>query len=189
MSAIQQVTPKIGDFVTRLRQAKAVAGHTNQSLADASGLSISTVSKLLSGATEAPKLVDAAALALVLELSLDEVCGLIRPAQSEDELAARVHALELETAQKDAELVRLQTIVSYQAEQLKSKKASLLIMICLCTILTVALVAYIMIDSGIPDAGLIRFGDPTAAAWLFFALVALSAVLTAWAIVKYARAK
>lgn len=189
MSAYQDLLPYFDAYPQKIKDAKETIKLTNAELSDLSGVSQSSVNKLLAGSQVDPKLFNSAALCKTLGLSMDHLFGMEPPQDAPEALRDRVHSLELDEAHKDAEIGRLETVVKYQREQLRTRKVSMLIMLCLCAILTVALVAYILIDSGIPDAGLIRFGNPTAAAWVFIALVVLAAAAIGWGIVRYAKGK
>lgn len=189
MPAYQELLPLFDAYPQKVKDAKEAQKLTNADLADRSGVSASAVNKLLAGSQVDPKLFNTVALCKVLGLSIDRLFNLEPPQDTPEALREKVHEMELDDAHKDAEITRLQTVVKYQTEQLRTRKTSMLIMLCLCSILTVALVAYILIDSGIPDAGLIRFGNPTAAAWIFFAIIAAAAVAIVWGIVRYARSK
>lgn len=189
MPAYQDLLKLFDAFPEKLKDAKNATKLTNAELAELSGVPAPTVNKQLAGALQDPKLYNTVAMCKVTGLSLDRAFELDLPQDAPEALREKVHEMELGEAHKDAEITRLQTVVTYQAEQLRTRKTSMLILLCLCAILTVALVAYILIDSGIPDAGLIRFGNPTAAAWIFFGIIATAAVAIVWGIVRYARSK
>lgn len=171
MSAIQEAAQKTTEFYTKIKQAKNAAGYTNQSLADASGLSLSTVAKILSGASGDLKLPDAVALALTLGLSLDELCGLIPPVPADEALLARVHELELESAAKDGQITELRT-------RLKAIHPLVYGLCALCVTLAMALAAYLLGDSQYPEIGLIRWGEITAPAWILIGIIVASVVVT-----------
>lgn len=59
------------DYVSRLKARKAELGLTNEQLAAASGVPMGTLSKLLAGMNDSPKLGNLVALCQTLELSLD----------------------------------------------------------------------------------------------------------------------
>lgn len=189
MPAYQDLLPYFDTFNEKLKDAKNAKKLTNAELSELSGVPVPTVNKQLAGALQDPKLFNTVAMCKVTGLSLDRTFDLEPPQDTPDALRDKVHTLELDDAHKDAEISRLQTVVEYQTQQLRTRKTSMVIMLCLAAILTVALVAYILIDSGIPDAGLIRFGSPAVAAWIFFAIIAASVVAIIWGIVRYARSK
>lgn len=171
MSAIQEATQKTTDFYAKIKQAKNAAGYTNQSLADASGLSLSTVAKLLSGASGDPKLPDAVALATTLGLSLDEICGLVPPVPADEALLARVRDLELENAKKDGTIEAMET-------RLKAIHPLVYGLCALCVTLAMALAAYLLGDSQYPEIGLIRWGEITGPAWILIGIIAASVIVT-----------
>lgn len=59
------------DYVSRLKARKAALGMTNEQLAAASGIPMGTLSKLLAGMNDSPKLGNLVALCTTLGLSLD----------------------------------------------------------------------------------------------------------------------
>ena len=59
------------DYVSRLKARKAELGMTNEQLAAASGVPMGTLSKLLAGMNDSPKLGNLVALCRALDLSLD----------------------------------------------------------------------------------------------------------------------
>lgn len=189
MPAYQELLKHFDEFPEKLKAAKNAKKLTNAELAELSGVPAPTVNKQLAGALQDPKLYNTVAMCKVTGLSLDRAFGLLPEEGTPEALLEKVHEMELDEAHKDAEIIRLRTVEKFQLEQLRTRKVSMLIMLCLCAILTIALVAYIIIDSGIPNAGLIRFGDPTAAAWIFIGLVIVAAAVIVWGITKYARSK
>lgn len=178
MSAIQQITPRVGELNAQVRQAKTAGGHTNQSLADASGVSLSTLSKFLSGATSDPKLSDAAALAMTLGLSLDALCGLSAPPESDADLTRRVHELELDNARLAGEVERLRAVGLIQGDSLSAQRPLIYGMGVLCIVLAFALSAYLIADAQHPSIGLIQWGDLSLAAWALVILIACSTTTT-----------
>lgn len=189
MPAYPEMLDLFDAFPGKLKAAKNAKGLTNAELADLAGVPVPTVNKQMVGALQDPKLYNTVAMCKVTGLSLDRAFELVPEDGTPEALREKVHEMELGEAYKDAEIMRLKTIEKLQAEQLKIRKTSMLIVLCLCALLTVALVAYIIIDSGIPDAGLIRLGDPTVAAWAFIALVVVSVSIIAWGIGRYARSE
>ncbi len=59
------------DYVSRLKARKAELGMTNEQLAEVSGVPMGTLSKLLAGMNDSPKLGNLTALCQALDLSLD----------------------------------------------------------------------------------------------------------------------
>lgn len=171
MSAIQELAPFIEAFPGRIRKAKDDKKMTVDELAERSGASFSAVSRLYSGNQANPQLYNSAAMCKVLGLSLDELFGLEKPADSPSELQERNHKLEIEN-------MRLSTINEAQNAQIKSIHSVCYILVFFCLLLAMSLVVYLVIDSQITDAGIIRGGELSFAAWMFIALI-VAAILAA----------
>ena len=123
-------------------------------------------------------------------MSLNELMGLSPDAEDASALQDSVRALELSSAKKDAELNLLRGDLqvaldkaAHQREksdllyqQLSVKTPVIYVLIALCSVLSFALVAYLIIDSNIRNAGLIQFGNLGFFAWIFVLLLILSAI-------------
>lgn len=171
MSAIQDLAPFIEAFPGRIRKAKDEKKMTVDELAEQSGASFSAVSRLYSGTQANPQLYNAAAMCKILGLSLDELFGLEKPTDSPSELQERNHKLEIENA-------RLVATNEAQSAQIKSIHSVCYILVFFCVLLAMSLVVYLVIDSQITDAGIIRGGELSFAAWMFIALI-IAAILAA----------
>lgn len=182
MSAIQEIAPHIEAYQGRVKQAKEAKHLTIQELSDRSGVSQSVVTKLMAGIQNDPKLYNSVALCKVLELSIDEMFGLDKPIGTNEGLQRRIHELEVENA-------RLKTVNEMQAEGLQARKPVIFALMALCTILSCALVAYLIIDSTIRDAGLILWGNLSPHAWGLVGTVAVSALFIAYLLFKAFRKK
>ena len=64
-------------FIKKVKAEKAKRKWTNETLAEASGVSVGTLNKVLSGDSADPKLSTAAAICRALSVSLDEACKLV----------------------------------------------------------------------------------------------------------------
>lgn len=198
MSAIQQIASNIAAYPEIVRRAKEDHRYTNAMVSDLSGVSLSVVSKLMSGSGADPKLYDAAAICSVLGLSLDELFDLDRPPDDPNELLRRIHELELANAEQqlanseqqvaNAELKGqinvLQAEKAGAYNRMRDQRSVIYILICACVVLSFALAGYLFIDSRIADAGLIRWGDITALAWIMIALIIAAIVIIGWTIVR-----
>ncbi len=78
MSVIDELSPYIRAYPKAFRVARARCGLTNEELSDRSGVPYSTVRNAQSG-NGGVTIVQAAALARVLGLSIDEMFGAVRP--------------------------------------------------------------------------------------------------------------
>lgn len=164
MSAIQEISKNIEDFPKRLKQAKDSGHFTNQTLADESGVSLSSVARLLSGGIGDPKLYDVAAICRVLRVSLDDLFGLEHPAVPDTEAMERAHAAELES-------VTLRTREEMLEERMRSQRTLIFVLTCLVVVLAFALVVYLLLDLSIREEGFILWGSPTAYAWAVIFLI------------------
>lgn len=171
MSAIQDLSPYIDAFPGRIRKAKDDRGMTVDELADRSGASFSSVSRLYSGAQVNPQLYNAAAMCKVLDLSLDELFGLQPPANSPSEMQAEIHKLKVENA-------RLAAANEVQRTQIKSVHSVCYILVFFCVFFAMSLVAYLVFDAQVRNAGLIQGGRLSVVAWVFIGLI-VAAIITA----------
>lgn len=177
MSAIQEIASNIEFFSARLKQAKEEKRYTNQMLADESGVSLSAVARLLSGATGDPKLYDVVAICRALGLSLDDLFGLERPEAPPSELLARVHAAELDAVKLETENRMLQ-------ERTKTQRTMMFVLGCMTLVLSSALVVYLLLDLSIREEGFILWGSPTAYAWAVIFMIAAAVVAVGIAVFR-----
>ena len=103
MSAIQELAPYLSAYQSNIKRAKEDQHYTIDRLVEESGVSRSAVTKLCAGTQQDPKLYNSAALCRVLGLSLDELCGLVKPAESPEELTEQIHHVEIENAKLEVE--------------------------------------------------------------------------------------
>lgn len=151
MSAIQELAPYISAYQWNIKRAKEDQHYTIDRLVEESGVSRSAVTKLCAGTQQDPKLYNSAALCRVLGLSLDELFGLKQPTDSPSELQERNHRLELEN-------VRATAANEMQRAQIKATHAICYLLVFFCAMLAFSLIVYLVIDSQITDAGIIRDG-------------------------------
>ena len=78
MSVIDELSPYIRAYPEAFRMARARRGLTNEELSERSGVPYSTVRNAQSG-NGGVTIVQAAALARVLDLSIDEMFGAVKP--------------------------------------------------------------------------------------------------------------
>lgn len=177
MSAIEDLLPYIDACQPAIKEAKERQHLTNAQLAELSGVSPSAVNKLMAGTQVEPKLYNAVAICKVLGLSMDRMFGLSGEQEDAEKLNARIRELELENQ-------HLKTVSTMRTEQIRENRTSTIVLIALCAILAVALAAYLVIDTNISDAGLIRFGDPTVYAWVLIGLLFLAVAAIVISVVK-----
>lgn len=168
MSVIDELSPYIRAYPKAFRMARARCGLTNEELSDRSGVPYSTVRNAQSG--NGGVTIVQAALARVLDLSIDEMFGAVRPEaeQQRAELEQRIRTLELELADRNGEIRSLRDSNDTLRSELAQRTYSL---ITVCSLLFFAVAWYLIWDYLLPNAGLIIGGNISLAAWLILLLV------------------
>lgn len=149
MSAIQDLQPYIEAYPKHIREARDKQGMTLQRLIAESGVSKSAINNLSAGTQVHPKLFDAAAVCKVLGLSLDDMFGLAKPCDTPEGMQLRIHELELEN-------VHLNDEVKHNADMDRVKNTVIYALTGLCALLVVVVIAYMVFDAHILDAGLFQ---------------------------------
>ena len=173
MSVIDELSPYIRAYPEAFRTARARCGLTNEELSERSGVPYSTVRNAQSG-NGGVTIVQAAALARVLGLSIDEMFGAVKPEaeQQRAELEQRIRALELELADRNGEIRSLRdgsSILRYELTR------QVYVLIILCSLLSIVAAGYLIWDFHLPTAGLVIGGNMSPSAW-FVLLTVLIAV-------------
>lgn len=173
MSVIDELSPYIRAYPEAFRMARARRGLTNEELSERSGVPYSTVRNAQSG-NGGVTIVQAAALARVLDLSIDEMFGAVKPEaeQQRAELEQRIRALELELAERNGEIRSLRDGSSILRSELTRQ---VYVLIILCSLLSIVVVGYLIWDFSLPTAGLVIGGNMSPGAW-FVLLTVLIAV-------------
>lgn len=189
-TSMEKLSPYFEAYCGRIKQRRLELGLTVNELSERSGVPYSNTSRINSGSQANPLLFNAAAFADTMGMSLNELMGLSPDAEDASALQDSVRDLELSSAKKDAELNLLRGDLqvaldeaAHQKEksdllyqQLSVKTPVIYVLIALCSVLSFALVAYLIIDSNIRNAGLIQFGNLGFFAWIFVLLLILSAI-------------
>lgn len=189
-TSMEKLSPYFEAYCVRIKQRRLELGLTVNELSERSGVPYSNTSRINSGSQANPLLFNAAAFADTMGMSLNELMGLSPDAEDASALQDSVRDLELSSAKKDAELNLLRGDLqvaldeaAHQKEksdllyqQLSVKTPVIYVLIALCSVLSFALVAYLIIDSNIRNAGLIQFGNLGFFAWIFVLLLILSAI-------------
>lgn len=167
MSVIDELSPYIRAYPKAFRMARSRFGLTNEELSDRSGVPYSTVRNAQSG-NGGVTIVQAAALARVLGLSIDEMFGAVKPEAERQraELEQRIRALELELAERNGEIRSLRDSNDALRSELTRRTYSLMFF---------AVVWYLIWDFRLPNAGLIIGGNISLAAWFILLLVIAAA--------------
>lgn len=188
MPEIQKLSPHLDQFTDCVRQAKDEQHLTLEILSDQTGLSISTVTKIISGVQRDPKLSVAAALCGALGLSLDRLCGLATPQPADAELSERYHALELENAElRGVDRTRLESIASQRPIILGA-----LVSFVMSILTTVALAAYLVGDAMHVNIGLIKGGElsgPAIAIIILIVIATGNAIQLGFRLYRYRKVK
>ena len=184
MSAYQDLLPKFDGYRGIIINAKAKKGYSIATHAEKSGVAYSAVSRLCDGTQADPKLYNAVALCKVLGISIDDTFGLTsEQADVQEENRERLHNIEMENVHLTEENKRLSEINQLYKKRIAERKPLTYALLALCAVLACALGAYLIIDANIRDAGLIRFGSFSPAAWLFIALIVGAAAAGIWAVI------
>lgn len=173
MSVIDELSPYIRAYPKAFRMARARRGLTNEELSERSGVPYSTVRNAQSG-NGGVTIVQAAALARVLDLSIDEMFGAVKPEAERQraELEQRIRALELELAERNGEIRSLRDGSSILRSELTRQ---VYVLIILCSLLSIVVAGYLIWDFSLPTAGLVIGGNMSPGAW-FVLLTVLIAV-------------
>ncbi len=169
MSVIDELSPYIRAYPKAFRVARARCGLTNEELSDRSGVPYSTVRNAQSG-NGGVTIVQAAALARVLGLSIDEMFGAVRPEAEQQ----HIRTLELELADRNGEIRSLRDSNDTLRSELARRTYSL---ITVCSLMFFAVVWYLIWDYRLPNEGLIIGGNISLAAWLILLLVIAAACI------------
>ena len=175
-----ELAPFIDAYHVKIRNAKDRSGMTLEELSEKSGVSFSTVSRLYAGTQADPRLYNSAAICKALGLSLDELFGLENRVGSPEKLTKQIHHVELENA-------KLEAATALQSAQIRSTHTMCYILALFCLLLSFTLIACLVTDAQIRNAGLIRDGDLTVTAWACIALIVgsvLASAITFYAIRK-----
>ena len=183
MSTLEDLTPLVEALREKIREEKRKSGLTIDQLTGEAGISRTAVIKLLSNSKIDPKLTDIAALCRYFDLSLDRVFSLHSetvPPHTPQEVVDQNHALELENA-------RLTAASDVQRTQIRFSHAMCFLMSFFCALLSICLVVYMIIDAQIKDAGIIRGGELSVAAWILITLILASILAAIFTVLRFMR--
>lgn len=109
---IQQIAKTCENLPVKMKQAKEEQHKTNQQIIDSTGVCESAVKKFFSGHLTGPSIYDVTAIAIDLDLSLDELMELSPPKQDQsaeiERLKAEISHKEEMLAEKDNAITRLE---------------------------------------------------------------------------------
>lgn len=153
----------------KCREARDRLGYTNQDIADATGIPLSSVKNFFAATSKVPGLVYAGLICKFLDVSIDECLGIVPAVSTEAQLRQQLKEDHL-----NSENQRLTEVNVLRKELDKSRLSTILVLAFLCAVLSVTLIFYIVLDWHIKDAGLIRGGEVGVGAWIIIALVAIA---------------
>lgn len=166
---------------------------TYAELADGSGVSLSIISKFMSGAVKRPYLDDLISMASCLNeragrtvLSIDELTGLREPSDS-DEHTRRIHELELEVERQKGEIERLETVNAIQLESLKIRQTLIFCLAAVCALLVVAVIGYVIFDMQLKHIGLFQSKGIAATAVLLIIIIIAAISVIAYSLISIFR--
>ena len=169
MTSMEKLAPFFEAYLEKVKRRRNEVGMTISALSERSGVPYSNVSRVNSGVQANPLLYNEAAIADTLGLSLDDLCGLDHAAGSQSELQERNYTLEIDNA-------KLTATTKAQAAQIRSIHAVCYVLVFFCLVLAMSLVVYLVIDSQVTDAGIIRGGKLSIMAWAFIGLIVAAVI-------------
>ena len=173
------------DLKESLRQRRDQLHLSNPELSDLSGLPLNTVTNYFSARSKAASAYTVGRLCAALNFSLDRAFGIV---PSEDDLsdsARQIHALELLNSHQNSEICHLRDVADLHRSYAASRRLSHIVLVCLCVLQSVTLSIYLFADASDHEHGFFLGGQPTPPAYFIMAVVVSSAVVIAWAAVRY----
>lgn len=188
MTATDKLAPYFDAYSEKIKQRRNELGLTLKELSEQSGVPYSNVSRVNSATQSNPLLFNEAAVAQVMGLSLDRLCGLTTPVDDESSLRKELHELQLANAQKEAEIQRLtgevntatekangyKRLDAFHSKQLAVQTPVTFLQIVINFLLSIFSIAYLVFDSKIQNAGLIQSGNVSVLAWIFIFVIVIS---------------
>lgn len=125
---IQQISTICDNLPNKMKWAKEAQHKTNQQIIDSTGLSESMVKKFFSGHLSGPSIYDVTAIAIDLDLSLDELMELSPPKQDQsaeiERLKAEISHKEEMLAEKDNAIARLEERSHMMEKEISAVRSS-----------------------------------------------------------------
>ena len=149
---IQQIAKTCENLPTKMKQAKEEQHKTNQQIIDSTGVCESAVKKFFSGHLTGPSIYDVTAIAIDLDLSLDELMELSPPKQDQ---SAEIEQLKSEIAHKDEIITEKDKEISAVRENWKRVTYGAT---GLAVLFGVFLMIYVSLDMRNPSLGLFQSG-------------------------------
>lgn len=175
---IQQIQPQCDSLHINMKHEKDIQGKTNRELAERSGVPLSTTAKFFSGALSNPGIFSVAALCIALGLSLDVLMGVKPETHTKD--AERIIELERLLDRTEHDLKQSEILNGYLADGIKERKPLIYGLTALCTLLTLSLMAYLMMDMGNGNFGFFTHNGVS-----FFGIAIIGVLVAAGAFAIY----
>lgn len=173
------------DLKEALRQRRNQLHLSNPELSELSGLPLNTVTNYFSSRSKAASAYTVGKLCAALNFSLDRAFGIVPSEEDLSDSARQIHALELLNSHQNSEICRLRDIADLQRSYAASRRLSHIVLICLCVLQSITLSIYLFADASDHEHGFFLGGQPTPTAYFIMAVVVSSAVVIAWAAVRY----
>lgn len=163
---IQQIAKTCENLPIKMKQAKEEQHKTNQQIIDSTGVCESAVKKFFSGHLTGPSIYDVTAIAIDLDLSLDELMELSPPKQDQ---TAEMERLKTEISHKEEILLEKDNAISRLEEQSHMMEKEISAVrdnwkrvtygaTGLAILFAVFLMIYVFMDMRNPNLGLFRSG-------------------------------
>lgn len=189
---IQQISTICENLPAKMKNAKEDQHKTNQQIIDSTGLSESTVKKFFSGHLSGPSIYDVTAMAIDLDLSLDELMELSPPKQDQ---SAEIEQLKTELAHKEEMLAEKERIVAVSQERVRAMQRELYrvrrdwrsVAYAACSmavLLGFFLMIYVVLDARNPNMGLFRRQEISSIVYVAAFSIALVLFVIAHAFIK-----
>nr|DAT45847.1 MAG TPA: structural protein [Caudoviricetes sp.] len=150
------------------REARLRANLTAQDIADASGVSFSSVNNFFASASKAPSVYTVGPVCRVLGVSLDRFFDITEVLSPEQQMVRmqRLHTTELHAARMEGEMESMR-------RHIKAQQTLIIIMSVVLSIILLLLALYVILDYRAPNVGLIQGGHTSVIAWVMFLLLAV----------------
>lgn len=181
MSAIQDLESYIKEYPQKIKAARVAKGLTQKELAEQAGVPLSFITKMNVNNQDA--LLNFVAVCRVLGISMDELFGL-KGSADVSALTEQIHELELNKVQQARDIRRLTEVNVEKDKRLYSHRPMLYALVAMCTILTMALIGYMIFDTSLTYAGLFRSVGTSVFAILLIIVVLLSLVVVFLAVMS-----
>ena len=171
---------------------------TNQTLAELSGKSETSVAQFLRGEITDPSVYTVGPICKVFGISLDEYFDIASGVPSPDtKLLSRIHELESENHALQLQLVELSgsldmanAEVEHQKEttamlqtQLANRRPVIYTLMCSCAVMAFTLLIYLVLDFRVSDVGFIINGNLQPAAWVVLCMIVAAVAIITWSII------